>query len=128
MAGRGHVGCMSQKRDERCLFSQIFVSWLLLEATMFPPPCLPAQLIYSAWCSRRYPKHAATEPREQILKLEPEPETSVNRMGEHETQSPASAGITVKQPNSAVLPEIRLPGIPAPVLCSYLYAKGFFGG
>lgn len=48
MAGRRHAGCVSQKRDERCSCSQIFVSWLLLEATMFPPPRLPAQLIYSA--------------------------------------------------------------------------------
>lgn len=81
------------------------------------PSVSPAQLIYSAQCSRRYPKHAATEPREQILKLEPQPETSVNRMGEHEAQSPAGVGITVKQPNRAVLPEIQLPEIPAPVLC-----------
>lgn len=48
MAGRGHVGCVSQKRDERCSLSQIFVSWLLLEATMIPPPHVPAQLICSA--------------------------------------------------------------------------------
>lgn len=56
-----------------------------------PPARLPAQLIYSAQCSRRYPKQAATEPREWILKLESQPETSVNRMGGNMKHSMQSA-------------------------------------
>lgn len=46
--GKGARGMRVPERDERCSLSQIFVSWLLLEATMIPPPHVPAQLICSA--------------------------------------------------------------------------------